>query len=80
MDGRRRRAWQEGFDYAIGFFGFFAVAFCVLCLVFQVIGRDALWWAWATVLCAVLAGGIWLIRRGVLRSLERAEAERAEGV
>lgn len=75
MDGRRRRSIKEGFDLGIGFFGFFAVAFCVITLVFEVLRQDALGWALGTLVLALITAGIFWIRQAVLRRLDHAAAE-----
>jgi len=75
MDGRRRRSIQEAFDLVVGFFGFFAVAFCIITLVYEVLRKDALGWALATLAFAVLAAGVWFLRREVLRRADQAVDE-----
>jgi membrane protein implicated in regulation of membrane protease activity len=71
MDGRRRRAYKEGFDLAVGFFGFFAAAFFVITLVYEVLRQDALGWALATLVFAGLVAAFWFGRREVLRRIDQ---------
>ena len=71
MDGRRRRRIKEGFDLGVGFFGFFAAAFFVITLVYEVLGMDALAWSITTLLFAALVAGIWFLRREVLRRIDQ---------
>ena len=75
MDGRRRRSYQEGFDYGVGFFGFFTAAFFVITLVYEVLRMDALGWAVATLVFATCVGVLWLVRREVLRRMDQAVEE-----
>lgn len=70
MDGRRRRSVQEAFDLAVGFFGFFAVAFCAITLVYELLRKDALGWALTTLVFAALAVAAWLGRREALRRID----------
>lgn len=70
MASGRWRSPTEHHDLAIGFFGFFAIAFVVISLALQVTGREALWASFP----ALISGGIvlvaWTLRR---RHLARAD-------
>jgi len=72
MDGRRRRTVKEGFDLGLGFFGFFTAAFCVITLVYEILRRDALWWAIATLVLAGVTAALWYGRRAALRRIDDA--------
>jgi hypothetical protein len=70
MDGRRRRSVQEAFDLVVGFFGFFAVAFCIITLVFEILRQDALGWAITTLVLALCTTAAWFVRREALRRID----------
>ena len=71
MDERRRRSIKEGFDLSLGFFGLFAAAFFVITFVYEVLRKDALGWALATLVFAALVAGLWFLRREVLRRADQ---------
>ena len=75
MDGRRRRSVKEGFDLGIGFFGLFAAAFFVITLVYEVLRRDAIGWALATLVFDAIVAALWLGRREALRRIDERDAE-----
>jgi membrane protein implicated in regulation of membrane protease activity len=75
MDGRRRRSIKEGFDLGIGFAGFFAAAFFVITVVYEVLRMEAVGWAITTVVFAALAGIFWLARREMLRRIDAETVE-----
>lgn len=67
MDGRRRRQGIETYDLGLGFFGFFAVAFFLVSLFFQIGGRDAIWASLSALVSFAVLGLIWMFRRRFLR-------------
>ena len=62
-----RRAVVEQFEIFVGFLGFWALVLFVVTVWLEMTGQSALWWALG--LAAVLAamGGLWAVRRRVLR-------------
>lgn len=68
MDGRRRRSDIQTYDLGVGFFGFFAVAFFIISLFFQIGGRDPIWASLAALVSFAIVGVIWFFRRRLLRS------------
>ena len=66
MDGRRRRQGIETYDLGLGFFGFFAVAFFLISLFFQIGGRDPIWASLSALVSFAVLGVIWLFRRRFL--------------
>jgi hypothetical protein len=66
MDDRRRRRTKESYDVAIGFFGFFAVAFFVISLVTQLTGGAAVWASACCLVAAAIVGVTWIFRRRAL--------------
>jgi lysozyme family protein len=70
MDDRGRRRTKETYDLAIGFFGFFAVAFFVVSLVSQLTGGPAVWASATCLVAAAVVGLLWIFRR---RALSRSD-------
>lgn len=66
MDGRRRRRGIETYDLGLGFFGFFAVAFFLISLFFQIGGRDPIWASLSALVSFAVVGAIWMFRRRFL--------------
>jgi hypothetical protein len=66
MDDRRRRRTKESYDIAIGFFGFFAVAFFVISLITQLTGGSAVWASASCLVAAAVVGVTWIMRRRAL--------------
>jgi Flp pilus assembly protein TadB len=66
MDDRRRRRTKESYDLAVGFFGFFAVAFFIVSLVTQLTGGSAVWASATCLVAAAVVGVIWIFRRRAL--------------
>jgi hypothetical protein len=65
-DGRRRRGDLQTYDLGVGFFGFFAVAFFVISLCFQIGGQDSIWASAAALVSFAVVGVIWFFRRRFL--------------
>jgi hypothetical protein len=78
MDGRRRRRIKERFDYGVGFFGFFTVAFFIITLVHQIVGLDSLAWAVTTLVLGVVVGLLLFARRETLRRVDLEPEEVVE--
>jgi hypothetical protein len=70
MDDRRRRRTKETYDLAVGFFGFFAVAFFVVSLVAQLTGGKAVWASACCLVAAAVVAAILIFRRRALRRPE----------
>ena len=67
VDGRRRREILQTYDLGVGFFGFFAVAFFLVSLFFQLGGRDPIWASLTALVAFAVLGAIWMSRRRFLR-------------
>jgi hypothetical protein len=71
--GRRRQSGIQTYDLGIGFFGFFAVAFFVISLSFQITGMDPIWASASALVSLALVGILWYFRRRfILRSKDDA--------
>ena len=67
MDGRRRREIKETLDLAVGFVGFFTLAFFAITLWQELTHQAALIAAITTLFLALLVGGLWYLRGRLLR-------------
>ena len=68
-DGRRRQYSIQTYDLGVGFFGFFAVAFVAISLLFQISGHDPIWASVSALASFAVLGVIWFFRRRfILRS------------
>ncbi|MDQ4501236.1 hypothetical protein [Sinomonas sp. ASV322] len=62
-----RQAVVEQFEIFMGFVGFWAVILLVVTVWLELTGQPALWWALGLAASLVAIGGLWALRRRVLR-------------
>ena len=71
IDGKRRHDVKETLDIALGFVGFFALAFLVITFVEDVTGSgSALVYSLTTIVLLGVEAALWLLRRRVLHRPE----------